>query len=371
MPVVNKRPIRIVLIIFVGLVSLFLLAPFFYKAITGSYPPGLPKERFNKVEKSDQIETTIAGPAGKPKVFKSLILFELDDTQSVARAKNLGANAVTIMVDIGVQGNTFSLPSDWRGKPFDLEKIVGPFINVAHRQGLYVELRTSQSPYAKQAETPDDQRLEKSLAEVIEQFATLAQKYKVYELSLSVEVDTLVGFAYKNPPSGTKFAQNLNHFISIAKAAARRHYQGRLGIGLASPEQHVAEGNLSKIDFTGFDYFAFTSYPHPQKDAGIDSYLQNRMVQGVKAARQIANLYGIAEILWAETGVINPNDKAEVLGPKPFFVKTDEEQEANFYSVLFAKSQGLVDGYSLFYEFPIFSIKNQKAEQVVKQWFSK
>lgn len=372
-----------VLIIIVSLLAFFLLGPFLFKAITGDYPPGFPKEGFSKlipppeafrkapVEKTYQLGQPIPGPIAKPKVFKSLILFELDDTQSVIRAKELGANAVTIMVDIGVQGNKFSLPSDWRGKPFNLEQIIGPFINEAHRQGLYVELRTSQSPYAKPDETADDKQLEDSLAKVIGEFANLANKYQIYQLSLTIEADTLVGFAYKHPPSGAEFAKKINHFVNIARTAARQNYQGRLGIGLAVPEQHVAGGNLSKIDFKGFDYFAFTHYPHPQRDGSVDNYLENSMVQGIKATRRIANLYNISEILWAETGVINPVDKAEVLGPKPFFIKTDEQQEADFYKTLFAKSQGMVDGYSFFYEFPIFSIKNQQAEQVVKEWFNK
>lgn len=374
-----------VVLVIVVLASLFLVSPFIYKAVTGSYPPGFPKEGFKKFlpppeafrqpprQESDKIEISVKGPTGSLKVFKSLTLMDLDsDPSDIKKAKELGANGVTIALNVGVYNQTFSFPQKVRGQhiPLDLKRDIGPLVNEAHRQDLYVELRILQSPQADPAKDFNQEVLVKSFAKLISELAEFSKEYGVYQLTVAGEIDTTVHRAYKNPPQRSLKVEELAPFIKAALSAAKSNFKGRVGIGVASPRPYIAGGSSGEIDVQGYDYLVYSYYPRPpDKDLSV---FKSELLENIKAARQVASENEFQEIIWGETGVLDDKERMPgFFGGNSSWLQGTEDFEAQFYQLVFEESQGLVDGYSIFYSFPVFSIKGQKAEKVVKEYFAK
>lgn len=374
-----------VVFVIVVLAILFLISPFIYKAVTGDYPSGFPKEGFKKFlpppeafrqpprQESGKIEVSVKGPIGSLKVFKSLTFMDLDsDPADIKKAKELGANSVTITLNVGVYDQKFSFPQKIRGQNIrlDLKRDIGPLVNEAHRQGLYVELRILQSPQAYPAKDFNQEVLVKGFAKLISELAEFSEEYGVYQLTVAGEIDTTVHRAYKNPPQRSLKVEELAPFIKAALSEAKSNFKGRVGIGVASPRPYIAGGSGGEIDVQGYDYLVYSYYPRPpDKDLSV---FKNDLVENIRAARQIVNTSNLKEIIWGETGVLDDQERMPgFFGGNSGWLQGTEDFEAQFYKLVFEESQGLVDGYSIFYSFPVFSIKGQKAEKVVKEYFAK
>lgn len=373
-----------VVLVIVVLATLFLITPFIYKAVTGSYPPGFPKEGFKKFlpppeafrqpprQESGKIEAPVKGPTGSLKVFKSLTFMDLDsDPADIKKAKELGANSVTIALNVGVYDQTFSFSQKIRGQPIplDLKRDISPLVNEAHRQGLYVELRILQSPQADPAQDFNQEVLVKSFAKLISELAEFSQEYGVYQLTVAGEIDTTIHRAYKNPPQRSLRVEELSPFIKAALTAAKSNFKGRVGIGIASPRPYIAGGSGGKIDVQGYDYLVYSYYPRPpDKDLSV---FKSELLENIKAARQITDTSNMKEVIWGETGVLDDAENMpSFFGGGSAWLQGTQDFEAQFYQLVFEESQGLVDGYTIFYSFPVFSIKGQKAEKVVKEYFA-
>lgn len=374
-----------VVLVIVVLASLFLVSPFIYKAVTGGYPPGFPKEGFKEFlpppeafrqpprQESGKIEAPVKGPEGRPKIFKSLTFMDLDsDPMDIKKAKDLGANSVTIALNVGVYDQTFSFPQEIRGQilTLDLKRNIGPLVNEAHRQGLYVELRILQSPQADPAKDFNQEVLVKSFAKLVSELAEFSEEYGVYQLTVAGEIDTTIHRAYKNPPQRSLKVEELAPFIRAALSAAKSNFKGRVGIGVASPRPYITGGSSGEIDVQGYDYLVYSYYPRPpDKDLSV---FKSELLENIKAARKIASENGFQEIIWGETGVLDDKERMPgFFGGNSGWLQGTEDFEAQFYQLAFEESQGLVDGYSIFYSFPVFSIKGDKAEEIIKEYFAK
>ena len=368
----SKKLIAAVLVI----VALVFLSPFVHFAIFGNFPPGFPiGEKKNTTDRQTIDESIvpnapIAGPEGGLDVFRSLIFFELDNLQSVHEAKKLGANGITITVDLGVQGKSFEFPSEWRGKKFELEKVIGPFIEEAHKLGLYVELRTTQSPWSAPTEEFDQKELIKSYALRIEELSRIAEKYHVYHLTTAGEIDTLVHRAYKNPPKRMIAGEEINPFAQASLKAAKGIYTGKIGIGLSAPSRYISSQEFETLNLAGYDYFEFTLYPKPQ-DKNL-TFFSRDAIENTNAAITISKKSNIQEIIWGETGILNNDENMPgSFGGNSAWLSGTKQFESEFYNLFFTLTNGNVDGYTIFYEFPVFSIKGQETEATIKYWFSK
>ncbi len=371
------------ILVIIIVAAVFLISPFIYKAVTGEFPPGFPKEGFKKFlpppeafrqppkPESGKIEVPVRGPSGSLKLFKSLTFMDLDsDPAAIKKAGELGANSVTIDLNVGVFNQTFSFSQQVRGqaRPLNLKRDIAPLVNEAHRQSLYVELRTVQSPQANPAADFNQEVLLKSFASLISELAEFSKEYGVYQLTIAGEIDTTVHRAYKSPPRRSLKSEELAPFIKAGLSAARSTFKGRIGVGVANPRPYIAGGSSGEIDVGGYDYLVFSYYPQSQdKDL---SQFKSGLLESIKAARQITDKNDIKEIIWGETGVLNSNEQMPgFFGGNSGWLSGNDEFEASFYETVFNKSQGLVDGYSIFYSFPVFSIKDQEAENVVRKWF--
>ena len=365
------------LVVLMIIAALVLFSPFAYFAIFGKYPPGFPlgerqENPKNKLVLVEPVEpkAPTAGPAGKPEVFKSLIFFEMDDLRDVQEAKKLGANGITIAIDLGVQGKEFEFPSVWKGGKFKLERIVGPFIEEAHRLGLYVELRTTQSPWSSPTEEFNQEELIKSYTSLMEELARVAEKHHIYHLTTAGEIDTHVHRTHRNLPQRMMKGEEISPFAQAALKAARRIYSGKIGIGLSAPSRYIISHEVENLNLTGYDYFEFTLYPRPQ-DKNLTSFRIDIM-DNINSSAYIAQKNNIPEIVWGETGVLsNEEHMPGSFGGNSGWLSGTEQFESEFYNLFFDLTNGKMNGYTIFYDFPVFSIRNQETEKTVKNWFSK
>lgn len=142
----------------------------------------------------------------------------------------------------------------------------------------------------------------------------------------------------------------------------KKHYSGRVGVGLGDASLH-GDG----LNIEGFDYFQFSYYPQPD-DTTLTRYFDG-LPEILSVSRDIANKNNISEVVYGEGGVVN----AEGLIPVAFnwsTLVTDVNTEKEYYERFFEGAQGEVDGYILDYS-GLFGIKDEPSEAVVREWFGK
>jgi len=287
---------------------------------------------------------------------KSLnMIGDLVNEGDVRYAKELGANVVTLWY-------TVQFTNDNKINLFFAKGGFANLVNIAHKNGLQVELRAS---YALGTEATDLTEFRKNAKEYVTEVAKFAEKYRVYRIIPFGEIDNnLVNY----PGQITPVAQEL-------LAEMRKHYSGQIGTGVTAPWRD------SGFTFAGYDYLSFSAYP--QKQIGMDAWLTPKpnasrtnisainLVLVTNWAREVADRSGISTLHLGETGVFDPEDNRSLTEFDTVIVS--KEKEAEYYEKLFSQVSDKINGTSVFYlsKIKLMDVKGDPAEEVVKEWYGK
>ncbi len=278
-----------------------------------------------EIEVSDPPETSIT--------FAKSLNFNAGQfsQQDILKAKELGANMVTFWPIREVRNDEFSI--------FALAELP-QMIDFAHKNGLQVELRSS---IIFPQTTTNYEKYKTNAIEHAEEYAKLAEKYKVYRIIPFAEVDNdLMNHCGK-----------ITEFSQAVLTEMRKHYSGKIGIGVAAPWRDCG------FTFNGYDYLSVSAYPHKDLSTSINW------------AKNIAAKSGITVVHLGETGVSNPGDQKT---PDAFqTLELSKEKEADYYNDLFTDFSDKVDGFSIFFnsKTTAMTVNGQLAEEVVKEWYGK
>lgn len=318
----------------------------------------------------ETAETVVTGPGGKPSPMKALAIMDTSSSSEISKIKDLGANTLTIHIPFSTFGNEFSFSRTRNGQAYQYKakEVLAPLVNEAHRQGLYVELRTILSPESDPKENPNEDDLLNSAVARMEELADFAREYGIWQIDTMSELDTFVHFAYKNIAPRSLGADKYNPYTRRIIEAVKKKYSGRVCMGLNSP---LMNSQLQTVpDFSGYDCFSYTYYPMVS-DKDLSSFKID-LVASANIAREIANSYGISDVYWEETGVQSENaDIPQSFGGVSSWLTGSEDFIKDFWQIVFSNSWELVNGYVVLYDGPPTPLKGTKSEEVIRQWYSK
>lgn len=284
-----------------------------------------------------------------PKSFN--IFLGADSVSEIKQAKALGANMVTLWP-----------PTRTTDK--NEVKLMMPLENLsqlvvgAHKAGLQVEIRNT-FPADNPATATSVQEFTENAKVYVAEVAQFAEKYHVYRITPFAEIDNNL---FGNEAKVTQVAQEL-------LAEAREHYQGKVGIGIAAPWREA------NYNFSGYDFLEVSVYP--KKTEGVSAFfappeeVSNPAASAlgvIAGARKVAQRSDNLPLYIAETGVFNPGEETITAFQAPVISK---EAEADYYQRFFEETKNLVDGYAIYYGGQYMNIKDDPAEKVVKEWFSR
>lgn len=308
-------------------------------------------------------------PAGSPKPYKTVGYdpsFQ-HEIEKISKAKELGANVITLFIDASTNGEKIIYYN--RCMQEVAEALLGNYINEAHSQGLFVNFREVQAPPEKGSGFTDDEKLIKDYARFWGEVAEIAEKYKVYQVTAFGELDNSYEESHKNDIVWTEIkGKDLSLLAQAVLKEIKKHYTGRIGVGLGDPRNIWRAGRREGFDISGFDQFQFSYYPAVE-DKKLIQYFKE-LPEVLETSRQIADANGINEIVWGENGVMNPDEFL----PDSFVWSTltlSEEAEADYYDRLFSESEGLVEGYNAVSISGTFSVMDEPGEEIIKKWYSK
>lgn len=264
--------------------------------------------------------------------------------EDIIKAKNLGVNMVTLWPAKRVSNDKFTFFPEAQGFP--------NFINIAHKNGLQVELRGSFGG----GMANDYEKFKTNAIAYVVEFAQFAEKHKVYRIVPFGEIDNHM---FNHCDKITELAEEL--LIEM-----RKHYNGQIGVGV------VASWRDCGFTFNGYDYLTVSVYPQTQ--TGMDAWLTTtpeiNLNSVVDWARSVADRSGISNLHIGETGVQNIGEK----DPLGFFqtVEVSKEKEAEFYEKEFSLISDKVDGVSAFYNSKSFflGVNGDPAENVIEDWYT-
>ncbi len=264
--------------------------------------------------------------------------------QDIAKAKELGANMVTIWPARFISNDEFK---------FYFPERLAPMINFAHKNGLQVELRNSFS-----AEYPVNyEKFRTNAIKHVADFAKFAEKYKVYRIIPFGEIDNnMLNYCSKI----TVLSQELLKEM-------RNYYSGQIGIGIAAPWRDCG------YSFEGYDYLTISAYA--QASTGTDAWLTTspeiNVHNVIAGARKVADRSGIKILHIGETGVINPEDTKREDAAS--FATESKEKEAEYYQKFFKQLSDKVNGVSVFYNsrMDYMSVNSDPSEDVIKEWYER
>ncbi len=322
-------------------------------AVTGCTAPNQGGAAVQELSEPMQKEK-ISPPSTVVAYQKAFIMLpEVATEHDIVLAKENGANMIVIFPSIIIDDNKIYTPYQRDGVP--LSEKMARLINAAHRNGLQVELRTGVLPESKSV--ADAQAFRMDAVRFMSSLAEFAEEYKVYHFTPFGEIENgwLLG----------DFREHVSFVSKDILAAVRAKYSGKVGMGVCCPAES------DNFDFHGYDYLLRSIYMSKNDDykeffeTSVDE--QKNAPEILADARKLADSNGIKALMIGETGITNPDDpdagfSTKVLG---------KEEEAEFYNLLFEKTSSAVDGYGIFYGFPIMSVKGDPAEPVVKKWFDK
>ena len=279
----------------------------------------------------------------------NLIVDQVTD-EEVIRAKGLGANMVTIWPTRLIKDDKFTF--------FPQKGGVGNLINTAHKNGFQVELRSSYGPGDEPVNLEEWRA--NALAHVAE-YAQYAEEHNVYRIVPFGEIDNNL---FEHQDKMTEISQELLQ-------EARKHYSGKIGIGIAAPWRDLG------YTFKGYDYMTVSIYP--KSDRTAEEYVTLYKSQGfdlrlsaegsLDYARKIADRSNIQHLHIGETGVYNSGEQQY----QPDFetVIISKEKEADYFRKLLEIASDKADGFSVFYGSPAMSVEDEPGEEVVKEWYNK
>ena len=264
--------------------------------------------------------------------------------EDIIKAKLLGANMVTLWPTRGVKNDETTF--------YPYVGNIPQMINIAHSNGLQVELRSSIGSEI----VNDYNKYKPSAISYVAEFAKLAEENNVYRIVPFGEIDNDM---LNHCDKITEFAQEL-------LTEMRKHYSGQIGVGV------VGSWRDCGYSFEGYDYLTLSAYPQTQ--TGMDAWLTTQpeinLISVVDWARGVADRSNIQILHLGETGVFDSEDDQSLGGFNTVIVS--EEKEAEFYEKLFDQIGSKVDGVSAFYnsKYNYIDINGDLAEEVVKDWYT-
>lgn len=372
----NSRNLRIILIIF-GIIVFIALLAFAYTFISHKaadafradldYYTNYPKlDRSKAPELSNasyQLPTPDQTLTAKPSAITMppatainyqtsfIMLPDVATEDDILGAKKSGANLVVIFPSIITENNEISYT--WQRDSISVEEKITKLINAAHKNGLQIELRTGSAPGSK---APTDiPEFRKNIMAFFSELAKFAEKNGVYQFTPFGEIDN--GWTLGE---AREYITPISHELLLE---IRKHYSGKIGIGICCDSED------SDYNFTGYDYMAKSVYISASRgirESFEESEEHRSVAQGIANTRKLASNNGIKRLIIGETGLMN---KGEEL-PGYFVAKiVTKEAEAEYYETLFQHTSTLVEGYGIFYGFPVMSVKNEPSEKVVARWY--
>lgn len=274
------------------------------------------------------------------------------DKNDITKAKNLGANMITIWPIYRVSNDEFIFYPNAEG--------VSSMINAAYENGLHVELRNSFGG----GRAEDYEKFKANALIYVAEFAKFAEEHKVYRIVPFGEVDNHL----------IEHCDKITEFSEELLTEMKKHYSGQIGVGIVAPWRDCG------YVFNGYDYLTFSAYAQPQ--LGVDRWLtpnkgadlrnidNNNLVALTSWAREVADRSNVEVLHLGETGVLNIGES----DPTGFGFKTVEitkEKESEFYDIMFLQIRDKVNGVSVFYNSRIdfMSVNGDPAEEVVKDWY--
>ena len=297
-------------------------------------------------------------PSNEINYQKSLLLSEYTATKSdIKRAKELGANMVTLAFNIDTSNNQVKIPFDPTENFQKLKRKLSSLINEAHRQGLQVELRTIMSPQSTGA--TDIEKFLSNLIPFMADWAKFAQDHQIYSFTTFGEVDNN-WFLKKVDP------ETIERINKEVLAEVKKNYKGKVGVGFCCTYSkfYGLEGKEYQYDLTGYDYIAISIYPGGGEGEEVLKRYFSVLELIISSAKNMANKSGIDKVIIGEVGVATFSTQFKI-------PVVSEEKEAEFYDKLFTATNKIVNGYSILYSFPMASIKGKPAEEVIKEWYQK
>lgn len=317
----------------------------------------------------DLQPTPIPPPNGQPTYFKTVGYdpsFQ-HEIEKLPKAKELGANVITLFIDASTDGEKIIYFN--RCMQDVAEALLGNYINEAHSQGLFVEFREVQAPPKKGSGFTDDTKLAEDYARFWGEVAKIAEKYQVYQVTAFGELDNSYEESHKTDIVWTELqGKDLSFLAQTVLKEIKKHYSGRVGVGMGDPRNIYRAGHKEGFDISGFDQFQFSHYPQVE-DKKLTQYYED-MQEVISTSRKIADENSIDEIVFGESGVMNPDESL----PEEFVWSTltlTEEEEADYYDRLFKESHEKVDGYNAISISGLFSVIGEPGEEIVKKWYSK
>jgi len=296
--------------------------------------------------------------------------FDLHDQRHIkemANIKELGANTIILFIDTIVDRENVVFYDGCVEE--NTEAMYSFFINAAHENGLFVELRQVVAPPETIPTLTTTEQVANAYARKWSEIAKIAQKYNVYQITAFGELDTAYIDAL-SPDVGLQWDDIEGSETTIVAQetlkAIRENFDGRIGIGVSQPE---AEKAIQGLNIQGYDYMTFSSYPLPE-DTDMTQYFAN-LNNVILKSREIADNNNIKEIVWGEGGVLDDKSKEIPAAFEWSTIKVTEEKEAEYYDRFFEMSNGLIDGYATDYINDAFGIKDQKAEEVFRKWYTR
>ncbi len=294
------------------------------------------------------------GPGGSEAVkpptatitFAKTVNFNADQftEQDISKAKELGANMVTIWPSRVIRNDEFV---------FSLPERLTPMINFAHKNGLQVELRSSFT--GEQITNYEKFRI--NAMKHVAEFARFAEKSRVYRIVPFGEIDNNL----------MNHCEKITAFSKELLQEMRKQYSGQIGVGIAAPWRDCG------YSFEGYDYMTISAYA--QSQTGTNAWLTTspeiNVHNVISGTRKVADRSGIKILHVGETGVINPNDTKRE--DYKSFAMESKQEEAEFYQKFFGQVFDKVNGLSVFYNsrMDYMSINGDPAEEVVKEWYNK
>lgn len=300
----------------------------------------------------DYIQEAIESPPVPPNLplnyQKSVLVLLPDYGQStldiVRSAKEIGANTIVIGFDLKTEGNILTLTNPRTQKNHAVR-----LIKEAYRNGMHVEVRTLQNPDSSNPANP--QEFLESVIPVMVDLAKFSEENKAMRFTLMGEVENEWGLAEYHDFIGT--------YIQTLLLDTKKYYSGEIGIGFCCP---ITE----EYNITNFDYVMVSVNPGSSRD--LDEYI-NTTAEEIKETKEWAAKYGVDDVIIGEVGFLSKDDAQRFPWAKQFTMVLDEDREAEVYNRLFEKTYHELSGYTFYYGFPILSIKDRKAELIIKEWF--
>ena len=253
--------------------------------------------------------------------------YELDEAE-ISELKSLNVNGIRICPMYQTTGNGKAYLFGWKDYYIDL-------IRKAHQAGFAVFLEPNAFTFGRLQQT-DDPRYIDTFIDIALEWAKIAEE------------ENVEFFSPLNEPNAFFATQKLiDEWIQSSKEL-KDDFSGGLVLKFAD----IGPEKISDIE--GYDYLAFDIM------WGDNRYneLRDRLRTAVAKGNSLKEKYNLKGFIFGELGAENS--------------RVDENTQAEIFRTILEETWGKVDGYCfLGWSDLEFSFRDRKAEDVVKEWFSR